>query len=371
MAQTFLRLDTLTGATPTWDVSKYKMAEIDPTENVVITLSAEVVPNAAVLHFKQHSTPVSLYIGATQVAVKAEEDAITVVELTWTNLGNPAIVSEIGALVQLTTPTLTMTAASDTAMDFSWTNVANESSYYVQIAEDSGFTTGVQTATPAADDNAHQFTGLTEGTLYYGRVKAIGNGVNYSDSDYGEDNASTTSSTIFLSNFNGAADDPPAADTGTIISSSNFELDGSGRLRCATAALSRLRMSGALNCEFSIAINTLPTIDETIFILLRCSSDFNDYVNFALRRTSSVWYTEVSRKIGGGSVETILAESVVTPANGDVFLVKIDATTAYISLNGTSVRSAAHGAGAIVDTDALLQVLGSDVLFDQIEGVSV
>jgi hypothetical protein len=96
------------------------------------------------------------------------------------------------SLIQLSTPTLTMTAASSTAMDFSWTNVSNESSYYVQIAEDSGFTTGVQTATPAADDNTHQFTGLTASTTYYGRVKAVGDGVTYSDSNYGTDDEPTS-----------------------------------------------------------------------------------------------------------------------------------------------------------------------------------
>lgn len=97
-----------------------------------------------------------------------------------------------GGLTQLSTPTLTMVAASDTAMDFSWTNVANESSYEVQIAEDASFTTGVQTATPAADDVAHQFTGLTASTTYYGRVKAVGDGITYSDSAYGTDNEPTS-----------------------------------------------------------------------------------------------------------------------------------------------------------------------------------
>jgi hypothetical protein len=92
---------------------------------------------------------------------------------------------------QLSTPTLTMSSASSTTMDFSYTNVANESSYYVQIAEDAGFTVNVQTATPAADDTAHQFTGLTASTTYYGRVKAVGDGVTYSDSAYGTDNEAT------------------------------------------------------------------------------------------------------------------------------------------------------------------------------------
>jgi hypothetical protein len=100
--------------------------------------------------------------------------------------------SEVIGLIQLSTPTLTMTTASSTAIDFSWTNVANEDGYTVQIAEDSGFTLNVQTATPAADDTAHQFTGLTPSTVYYGRVKAEGDGVTYSDSAYGTDSEVTS-----------------------------------------------------------------------------------------------------------------------------------------------------------------------------------
>lgn len=109
---------------------------------------------------------------------------------------NTAVTNNVGAATPLSTPTLTMTAASDTAMDMSWTNVANEDSYTVQIAEDAGFTTGLQTATPAANATTHQFTGLIASTLYYGRVKAEGSG-SYSDSAYGTDSESTSAGSAF------------------------------------------------------------------------------------------------------------------------------------------------------------------------------
>lgn len=95
-----------------------------------------------------------------------------------------------GGTTQLSTPTLTMTAASDTAMDFSWTNVSNEDGYTVEIHSNSGYTALVDSESKGADVTTHQFDSLTPSTTYYGRVKAEGSG-SYTDSNWGTDNEPT------------------------------------------------------------------------------------------------------------------------------------------------------------------------------------
>lgn len=59
-------------------------------------------------------------------------------------------------------------------------NVVNADEYVFDIAEDDEFTVNFQQVVSATSDNT--FTGLTAGTVYYGRVKARGSG--YQDSDY-------------------------------------------------------------------------------------------------------------------------------------------------------------------------------------------
>lgn len=111
------------------------------------------------------------------------------------------------ALSQLTAPALTLTVDSDTEITADWTNVSNESSYSVQLATNSGFTTGVVTQSIAANTLTYQFTGLAASTLYYVRVKAVGDGLTYSDSTYDSDSATTdsASASTLLEDFEGGA----------------------------------------------------------------------------------------------------------------------------------------------------------------------
>lgn len=68
-------------------------------------------------------------------------------------------------------PTLTATTASSTSIALSWTAVNNATSYQLQRATNSGFTTGLNTSSQSGTSvNA---TGLTTGTTYYFRIAAI------------------------------------------------------------------------------------------------------------------------------------------------------------------------------------------------------
>jgi hypothetical protein len=108
------------------------------------------------------------------------------------NLSSQAVTNNIaGGVTQLTAPTLALNVIGDTELQAVWDNVSNEDGYTVEIATDAGFTTNLQTASKGANVTSHNFTGLTAGTLYYGRVKAEGSG-SYSDSNYGTDSESTS-----------------------------------------------------------------------------------------------------------------------------------------------------------------------------------
>jgi hypothetical protein len=97
------------------------------------------------------------------------------------------------SLTQLTTPTLTASTASSTAIDLSWTNVANESSYLLEWSPN-GTTSWTQIGgTIAANTTTYQHTGLNPNTAYYYRVKAIGDNVTYSNSNYSPVDDTTTS----------------------------------------------------------------------------------------------------------------------------------------------------------------------------------
>lgn len=155
-----------------------------------------VLIDALVYFFQDATGSRTLSIEGEALSIDAAANACSAVAISYVNgqylfTITTGIVIAAG-LIQLATPTLAMTVNSATAITFDYDNVANESSYYVQIAEDAAFTTGVQTATPAANDTSHQFTGLTPSTLYYGRVKAVGDGVTYSDSGYGSDSDTTS-----------------------------------------------------------------------------------------------------------------------------------------------------------------------------------
>ena len=96
-----------------------------------------------------------------------------------------------GGLTQLDTPVLTATVVSDTEIDLDWTNVANESSFKLEWSPN-GTTGWTQIGgTIAANTLANSHTGLTAATQYFYRISAIGDGVTYSDSGYGTDDATT------------------------------------------------------------------------------------------------------------------------------------------------------------------------------------
>lgn len=195
MAIQYNYFQSLSGATPTWDLSLYQWAEISASGNVAVTLSGAVDPSGAVLHFLQDATGSrTLTLNGNAIPVNTAASTLTRVEVSYVNgkyvFSVPSTQITITAS-QLTAPTLTATAASSSVINLSWNDVANESSYKIQESTDGG-STWADLSTPAANATSYSRTGLTASTTYSYRIKAVGNGTTYTDSNYSNTASATT-----------------------------------------------------------------------------------------------------------------------------------------------------------------------------------
>ena len=112
--------------------------------------------------------------GATSVTFTATNTGkINTITVTYESTGGPT---------QLDAPTnLTVTPGNE-QLAFSWDAVTNASSYTLSYTTDSEWET--QTDVENIATNSKTVTGLTNGTTYYAKVKAVGDGVSYSTSNY-------------------------------------------------------------------------------------------------------------------------------------------------------------------------------------------
>ena len=183
----------------TWD-GTFKTRTL--TANLALTFSS-TKRSGALIVTQDATGSRTLSINGTSVSINTAANSQSLVTFIYNDVAasyifsvDTNIVGSIsggggGGTTPLSAPLVNMTANSSTAMTITWTDVANEDGYTVQIATNSGFTTGVQTASKGVGVLSHQFTGLTASTLYYGRVKAVGSG-SYSDSAYGTDSETTS-----------------------------------------------------------------------------------------------------------------------------------------------------------------------------------
>lgn len=103
------------------------------------------------------------------------------------------LVPPLSGITQLSTPTnFTATPASTTQINLAWDAVANATSYVIDRATNSGFTTGLVSGIYSGSGTSFNVTGLTAATTYYFRVRAIAAG--YVDSNYVSASGTTQSS---------------------------------------------------------------------------------------------------------------------------------------------------------------------------------
>ena len=112
---------------------------------------------------------------------------------------------------QLATPTgLNVTNITSTSATLSWDEVANASSYLVTIVDGGDLSADIPNT-----QTSHTFEGLTPSTEYLWTVKAIGDGITYTNSDESETGEFTTSpaTCTVTYNANGGIGTPPSDAT--------------------------------------------------------------------------------------------------------------------------------------------------------------
>lgn len=123
----------------------------------------------------------------------------------------PGVSQQSSGITQLLTPSdFAVVADGENALDMSWSDVANESSYQIErsLTGTGGWTLY---SNPAANATSDTETGLNPGDTVYYRIKAVGDGVTYSDSPYTiasgttEDAGDVTAPTFTFNPVNGSS----------------------------------------------------------------------------------------------------------------------------------------------------------------------
>lgn len=105
----------------------------------------------------------------------------------------------LGGTPKLATPELTVAPASSSSITASWADVANESNYELQRSAD-GSTGWTTINSPAANAVSYSDTGLVASTEYFYRLRAVGDGTTFLNSNWSTIVSATTSAS--------SADDP-------------------------------------------------------------------------------------------------------------------------------------------------------------------
>lgn len=131
-----------------------------------------------------------------------------------------------GETTQLSSPgPLNLTVIDDDEIDLGWTNVANETNYEIQRGLASDYSDATTINSPAANTTTYNNTGLSPSTHYYYRIRAVGDGVSYSNSIWVNADATTDTDLdpdadayfIAVAAAGGTISDPDKAATNTAI----------------------------------------------------------------------------------------------------------------------------------------------------------
>ncbi len=264
----------------------------------------------------------------------------------------------------LLTPSLTATVVSSTEIDLSWDSVLYATSYVLQRALNSTFTSGLTSIYQGAL-LAFSDTALTASTTYYYRVVATATG--YTNSAYGYVNKTTEAAAFSPTDI---ADiwawyDASEGVTGTTSVSNWADQSGNGNdLIQATSNRQPILLTGVVNSLPVIALKSgsgtqgrmktaevFPFVDEaTIFLVAsqEINGDQGDSQGVFIEYASD---SEIKRNGTSDAVlSTLNADSVGGGAISDAtfYLVRVvvtDGTDSELFINGVSVGSGTAFAG--------------------------
>ncbi len=262
-----------------------------------------------------------------------------------------------GGATPLSTPTLTATVASSTQINLSWTNVANESSYQLQRSTDNVNWTTIG-GTIAANTTTYNDTGLTASTLYYYRVKAVGDGVTYSDSAYGTDSDTTSGSTLHQSSFtatNGTAITAYTPETGSGWTNSF----GTGEIQ-GNKAVPATFTTGEWQSFTTLSQNTYTLTAEITGVVAKTA-----YIFFRRVDGNNMMFLNIDHsvntvklyKVVAGVVTQVGTDYTPSPTINDnaahTYVLTVGASTCSLTIDGNSIFT-----GAAIDAAASGNVIG-------------
>jgi hypothetical protein len=333
----------ITGTAPDTTAPTVSSRATGSTTTIVITLSENVTSTTAGWSFKKNGTALAITSvsgsGTNQltftVASMAFGDTLTcsynsgtgdckdVANNTLASFTDQSVTNGIGGLTQLSTPTLTATVISDTEIDLSWTNVANESSYKLEWSANgtSGWTQ--IGGTIAANTTSYNHTGLTGATHYYYRISAIGDGVTYSTSNFGTDDDTTSVGATYIAMTSaGGASAVTESPTGTFTTAST----GDGQAKATSVSL-------AASANGSIQQKYLSSANIGAIVGFKTTNTNGDYSSFTwgVFNSAGVW-----KKIEAGVITILQSGGVDVPVSvNDIAMVeRVSGNTFHVKING-------------------------------------
>lgn len=97
-----------------------------------------------------------------------------------------------GGLIQLATPSaFSATGVSDSQIDLTWGDVANEVSYNIYVNAINNFGSATLLTTRPANSTSYSHTGLSPSATFYYWIVAVGDGITYSNSNRATDSGTT------------------------------------------------------------------------------------------------------------------------------------------------------------------------------------
>lgn len=225
-----------------------------------------------------------LAIGDLNQAMRIRQTAIQTSSAA--SLVTSGTFSSCTALADVTSFTAT-DAGSGGQVNLSWSAVTNRTYYQIQGATDAGFTTNLTTLTSTETSTSYSVTGLTDGTTYYFRIKAVGTGQYKDSANWVTANATPTAVT-FTDNFNDSSLDTTRFGTitnagGTVTETTSLALADDGTTWNKIACLylkAEVSLSTARTYRARI-VNTSATEGCNQMTLYGCSGTAPTYSDFS------------------------------------------------------------------------------------------
>lgn len=283
------KLVTLTDSSSvTWNFSSGNVAFWTLGGNNTLTISnLPTTPTFGVIKITQGGS------GNFTATLGGNVDAVTwklnAADVNWMSFSWDGTILYWGSLYSASLPQLsapgsfTANVISGTEIDLTWASVTNATSYTVQRAADSGFTTSLTTIYTGSGTSFND-TGLTIATTYYYRVKATATA--YRDSVYSTTSASTTGGLIAVTGWSSFTQSP----TGTWTSPSSPGFD---------KASQTMTGDGYFQCDLATTSNSL------VLIGLDTSSTTNSVVDGSVH---AQWTTAVYIASTAGNHYTVYAQ---------------------------------------------------------------